>query len=404
MANVTVASHDFGGDEFFNNLFSDLAPLLTLFGEQVTKQFLSMSLGLKALVGRARESLSTAEQELLSSTSPDVCELWSGKEVVRTFGSPAGMKILIVTSTESGEKDILDLASAFEQGLLTWNGLDSHDPHDKKLLRELRDAAPNLALNVKNATAPSWELWFWAGVGVLLQTTALVIPGIAMYVWKWEEAGIAPPPYGYPCFLVGALLVILRVICCGHVIEGVTTEHFFTVKTSDKQIEQNIESVTTEPSFTDKDKTIKNPKVEKSFGYKDLALSATNISHHSLSTIALTTSRYESLDSAMKPSRTTGKLNAPNLRVMILTQFISVLTVIATFFTLLGFVVQFIGLRAPHWSATIIQLGVTILMTGIRAYLRRGLATNPLCYPLLGGHDAASLTMQLFQGKYAVAP
>lgn len=35
----------FAGDEFSNNLFSDLAPLLTLFGEQVTKQFLSLSMG-----------------------------------------------------------------------------------------------------------------------------------------------------------------------------------------------------------------------------------------------------------------------------------------------------------------------------------------------------------------------
>ena len=49
MANITDgsagATNEFGGDEFSNNLFSDLAPLLTLFGEQVTKQFLSMSLG-----------------------------------------------------------------------------------------------------------------------------------------------------------------------------------------------------------------------------------------------------------------------------------------------------------------------------------------------------------------------
>ncbi len=36
---------DFAGEEFSNNLFSDLAPLLALFGEQVTKQFLSMSMG-----------------------------------------------------------------------------------------------------------------------------------------------------------------------------------------------------------------------------------------------------------------------------------------------------------------------------------------------------------------------
>jgi hypothetical protein len=35
----------FAGDDFANNLFSDLAPLLTLFGEQVTKQFLSLSIG-----------------------------------------------------------------------------------------------------------------------------------------------------------------------------------------------------------------------------------------------------------------------------------------------------------------------------------------------------------------------
>lgn len=38
-------SSGFAGEEFSNNLFSDLAPLLTLFGEQVTKQFLSMALG-----------------------------------------------------------------------------------------------------------------------------------------------------------------------------------------------------------------------------------------------------------------------------------------------------------------------------------------------------------------------
>jgi len=40
-----ASATDFPGDEFANNLFSDLAPLLTLFGEQVTKQFLSLSVG-----------------------------------------------------------------------------------------------------------------------------------------------------------------------------------------------------------------------------------------------------------------------------------------------------------------------------------------------------------------------
>jgi len=34
---INPQSRNFGGDEFSNNLFSDLAPLLTLFGEQVGK-------------------------------------------------------------------------------------------------------------------------------------------------------------------------------------------------------------------------------------------------------------------------------------------------------------------------------------------------------------------------------
>lgn len=34
---------EFDGSNFSNNLFSDLAPLLTLFGEQVMKQFLSQA-------------------------------------------------------------------------------------------------------------------------------------------------------------------------------------------------------------------------------------------------------------------------------------------------------------------------------------------------------------------------
>lgn len=42
---------------------------------------------LKALIGRARENLAVAEQELMSSTSTEVCELWNSHEVVRCMGS-----------------------------------------------------------------------------------------------------------------------------------------------------------------------------------------------------------------------------------------------------------------------------------------------------------------------------
>lgn len=112
---VTYAGDN--GDDFSNNLFSDLAPLLTLFGEEVTKQFLSQSMGwadniiiamaplgiltiivsairvgghqwLKNIIGRAREGDGTAEAELMSSTSSDVCELWGRSGIARVLGSP----------------------------------------------------------------------------------------------------------------------------------------------------------------------------------------------------------------------------------------------------------------------------------------------------------------------------
>ena len=45
VACLPVASALADGENFSNNLFSDLAPILALFGEQVAKQFMAGSLG-----------------------------------------------------------------------------------------------------------------------------------------------------------------------------------------------------------------------------------------------------------------------------------------------------------------------------------------------------------------------
>jgi hypothetical protein len=43
--NVGNSTDQFSGNDFSNNLFTDLAPLLALFGETVTKQYLSITMG-----------------------------------------------------------------------------------------------------------------------------------------------------------------------------------------------------------------------------------------------------------------------------------------------------------------------------------------------------------------------
>ena len=56
------------------------------------------------------------------------------------------------------------------------------------------------------------------------------------------------------------------------------------------------------------------------------------------------------------------------------------MTAVATLATVVGFVAQFVGLRALHWSATIYQLGVMLIMTIARSVVRRGLAEDPVVY------------------------
>lgn len=162
--------------------------------------------------------------------------------MVRLIGNPKGMKNLIVaTQKHAGQDDgpehttVSDLATAYPNELLDWEGTPEYQrqmKHDTVLTR-LTNAAPNLAPCVKNSTASSAELWAFAATGVLLQATAIIIPALGAYYWKWDKAGSPVPSYGYPCFFTGTLLVIGGMMGCGHVIEGITEEHVFTPKALD---------------------------------------------------------------------------------------------------------------------------------------------------------------------------
>jgi hypothetical protein len=243
--NTSRATSSFAGKDFSNNLLSDLAPLLTLFGEQVTKQFLSMSMGwadnllialgplgimtilvstirvggtqrLKALVGRARESRATAEAELLSSTSEEVCEMWNGQEVVRTFGSPQTSHLVLIL--DSDRVKAFSLQEAYIRRVLVeasgrrikFSGLDSDLAFG---------SAPNLSLNAPESEISDAERWWWVSMGLTSQLTALSAPFLVM-----RTAGYPILPYGYTCYLVGTIVLSSGLALCSHIIEGSTTE------------------------------------------------------------------------------------------------------------------------------------------------------------------------------------
>lgn len=61
--------------------------------------------------------------------------------------------------------------------------------------------------------------------------------------------------------------------------------------------------------------------------------------------------------------------------------------------TMAGFVTQFVGLRALHWSATLITLGLTIVMVAVRAWVRRGLAIGTNYMKLESGLEPVALSL-----------
>jgi hypothetical protein len=235
----------FDGESFSNNLLSDLAPLLTLFGEQVTKQFLSMSMGwaddillalgplgimtivvsnirvggvrrLKAIVGRARESRAAAEAELLSSTSHEVCEMWNGQEIVRTFGQPHTEEMILVF--DERELKAVDLRQACLNGWMSARNKDI-TPNE---IQDLGDRAPNITLNLDGSVISKLEIWSWVCFGLVIQAAVAILPGVLTYRWHQTAS-----PHAYPCYLVSLVCVTMGLILCSRVIEGSTKEHEF---------------------------------------------------------------------------------------------------------------------------------------------------------------------------------
>ena len=114
-----------GLDDFSNNLATDLGPLLSLFGESITKQYLSESTSiedyiifalapiglvtavvsvirvcggkwLRSFIGRAQEGDAAVEAELCTSTSKDICEVFNSGGITRTLGKANILEIIRV--------------------------------------------------------------------------------------------------------------------------------------------------------------------------------------------------------------------------------------------------------------------------------------------------------------------
>ncbi|KAK0670726.1 ankyrin repeat-containing domain protein [Cercophora samala] len=432
------------GDDFTDNLLTDLAPILALFGEKVTMQFMSQATGwadsiilamaplgiitiivaairvggpfwLRSIVGRARENRAVPEAELMSSTSNEVCELWNGQEIVRVMGqgpirefiilTPEGepqdkpddggdlmleVKAMELKAPDMMEKGYLEPCEPNLRERVTGKLFDRPDPENGNLegsrsidiIRNTMVDVPNLALNIHNQVSRA-GLYFAAAAGTILQVSVLAWAGVATYHLKYfkddkEEEPVAH--YAFVCMTVGTSILTLGILLCAFVVERGSSEK--TYRPAPKKQARVI--------WLQKQGTV-NDQAFKSFAL-----------FPSSAQVMLTTSSRKSSQNEKKGKGWRNHAQEHKGHGLGVAMTTEVITVTATLISFGGFIIQFTGLRALHWSVAVAQLLAIMIMAALRAWVRRNFNKNPEAVPLTAGYELDWLAMTL--EKYRTAP
>ncbi|KAI9763305.1 MAG: hypothetical protein M1840_000787 [Geoglossum simile] len=454
------------GESFTNNLFSDLAPLLTLFGERFAQQFLSESftwldhivfamapLGiitafvsairvggpnwLKALVGRARENITAAEVDVMSSTSHDVCELWNGTAIVRTVGRPMVRQLIhldwlkddidsfglftldrpaghLVKEDRRGPfaflapktNTAIRRAKVRATGKLrrSEHGGDGHDSADKAE----RGISPKfIGLLTENELQPKESRC--VDRSQTDQSPTEVAPNISqMDESPTEEApNISLNLHGERGVLELALYALIGIILQSRVLvyAGFVTFHPFSktklggprpttgfslqaVGTTFLVVGMALCSLVVEQSTEEKRWTAKSPTMKanpSSSGKRPhvLWLQKKNFvgDQRFDSFLLVAKKECDEILTSRRPAKGNNHL--------------SVLAMLGVVLGILGFIAQLEGFRLSNWSITIAQLVAVFLMTILRAVVRRGLTTRPANEKLPDIHEMDWLALKI---------
>ena len=212
--------------------------------------------------------------------------------------------------------------------------------------------APNITLNVRGAMCSAWELQSLVIFGFIIQSLVFAVSVLATYRWRWTSGSQMLSTYGYPCFVIGSVALSGGLVACSRVIQGSTI------------VEELI------PSEFDSMPALYQPfRVQK----------ACTVDAKHFPSFAI-------FNAPEEPVLRTSRTNGENF---------SVVTAVSAGIAIAGFICQFIGLRAIHWSVAIMQLVAMVIMTCARAFVRRGLAFQPRCEELPVGNEAAGLAYVL---------
>lgn len=193
--------------------------------------------------------------------------------------------------------------------------------------------APNISLN-SHGYFGRGELRAVAVLGTILELGVLTYSGFATYhpALKFTKGDNAVANYAFPCTATGTITLVAGLLLCAHVVESSTEEKRY------------------QPSKETKARLV-------------WLQQAQTVGDQSFQSFALSAGDNQTLIT------TSCRVNKKSQGV-----HLELKTIVGTAVGLCGFVVQFIGLRGMHWSASVAQLGAVIAMAALRAWVRRGLA------------------------------
>ncbi|KAF3938121.1 Ankyrin-1 [Dactylella cylindrospora] len=387
----------------------------------------------------------------MSSTSEDVCELWNGETIVRTLGSPYIVEIVylekdspstdeevenneshtlgpsdpllsdityMVLSLDGTMKDIASFGGVFSvieataakliktsgKGILE-TGLSTATAHAQEVYEleaipatlsgttfisdtssEQSEVAslipkppkpraragigpPNLSLNVSGDPASHIELVLIALYATILQSGVIAFQILITYLYPFNESftknGRLAANYACPLAVSGASLVVAGMFMCSMIVQKRSGEEEWQLQ---------------RPDFIP--------------GYR---LKIAWLQRHQI----VTDQNFGGFCIYAPPERR--KFISSRFRAKSRSQNAWVIS--GTIISVTGFVLQFTGLRGMHYSATLAQLGATLLVSFLRVVVRRQLGNRPLLEPVPDGQELDWMARKTSGcSKWAVKP
>ncbi|KAK3995331.1 ankyrin repeat domain-containing protein 50 [Cladorrhinum sp. PSN332] len=425
-------------DDFSNNLATDVAPLIALFGERITIQYFSESTSfidylifalapvgivtaitaairvagdgsLKAMIGRAQEGDGKVEAELCTSTSRDVCEVFHRGGITRVFGTPKILELIRLCGPEERNKkesghytmgvylfrDYLrrneknpkavwvlrdrkgwkntipgrsgpanPIASEgnleegqgqpvteLGQGPTTDTEFLSGESDPSKTIEGTLDTStvqnPNISINIGIVQPPEWMLQLVAVLGLFLQGGVIAMAAVISWRLQWNTEGPPDTLVGRTnaisanrsamAFVLGTFCLCIGMLACAALIGESTDE---------RRYRRNDESPSTAAEHTS----------------QLLWLQPGNqmVGDETFDVFAYIEGDGKKGNRVLWEYTTSSKAQVGFHRH----------TWAAALLSLAGYIAQFIGLRGMHASVSMAQLGITLLMSLVRACLR----------------------------------